>query len=479
MNVKVIIIIACSIGLLILIYFHFKILKDVSEVNTDNMEKLFSELKKDIGNTMKISIDKYVEKLKNISSDNLNQLKKISLLHRQTVTKMSNHFTETMDSERHSDINYLSDVMVHNTQNTTANKPKEYYMSEDTDTESKLKKNTSSNNINITETTKTSNTHNGLVYLLKNNSINSPILPVTSIKNNNSKSDCQKVEIVNISDQVLEPNCQSSGNSETINPCSPSNNDTSIDNKSVNPLRKSDIVMLNNVGNVLDKIKSLFSEKAQTENETLGCFDNTSQSSISKRNCDAHASGQAPPSKLDASVTEDQHLFPVPRIKGTSTRSSFDNKTMCELTDLSIDPMRLKTSPCSSFGNSKPNDYSPIILNVDNINKEQDNSINISEIDNKVISVENINKASSIHNITESSDNNSLKCKNTTNTNGLNKDNKKIILKDINEYTMKDLRDVATQLSIKISIINNENGKKKSRLYKKDELYNMISDRLK
>lgn len=139
---------------------------------------------------MKISIDKYLEKIKNISTDNFNQLKKISVLQRQTVTKMTNHFTETIDSEKHSDINYLSDIKQNTHKNKSNNYIKEYYMSEDSNTKNKYECTSSSPKLkNDTESSTTSRTYNDAVYLFTNNT---QILPIISINSENNKYDRHK-----------------------------------------------------------------------------------------------------------------------------------------------------------------------------------------------------------------------------------------------------------------------------------------------
>jgi hypothetical protein len=115
----------------------------------NNNDKIASKLQSNMINC--------VGQIKNISSDNLHQLKKITLLNHQPIRKISNHFTETDDSEIHTDIHYLSDTKnifqkskekhssdnyeKHNRKRTNANKKKNtsndkskdshYYMSED------------------------------------------------------------------------------------------------------------------------------------------------------------------------------------------------------------------------------------------------------------------------------------------------------------------------------------------------------------
>lgn len=55
-----------------------------------------------------------VRQIKGVSNDNLDQLRKITLLNHQPITKMSNHFTETDDSEVHTNLVYLSEARDNN-----------------------------------------------------------------------------------------------------------------------------------------------------------------------------------------------------------------------------------------------------------------------------------------------------------------------------------------------------------------------------
>jgi len=87
------------------------------------------------------NMNKYVSQIKGISSDNLQQLRKITLLnHQPVIRKFTNHFTETDNSEIRTDLQYLSDANIKHKPNITdANNQifekkeisHEFYMSED------------------------------------------------------------------------------------------------------------------------------------------------------------------------------------------------------------------------------------------------------------------------------------------------------------------------------------------------------------
>jgi len=134
MDYKILIILLALLFLVILIYREITTLK--CEV-MDNIEELTLEMRQTNDYTvtkLQNNMIKCVGQVKEISSDNINQLRKITELNHQPVTKIANHFTETDASEIHTDINYLSEVR--NDKDIFAH-PKtrdgNYYMSEDTD----------------------------------------------------------------------------------------------------------------------------------------------------------------------------------------------------------------------------------------------------------------------------------------------------------------------------------------------------------
>src|SRR5258706_5960082 len=90
--------------LIVLIYKELSTLKDQVDCNVVHLSSQNNvndkyELK------LQSNMDKYIAQIKNISTDNLQQLKKITLLNHQPIhrKKTSNHFTETdgSDSKSH------------------------------------------------------------------------------------------------------------------------------------------------------------------------------------------------------------------------------------------------------------------------------------------------------------------------------------------------------------------------------------------
>lgn len=143
MDYKVIIILLALLFLIILVYREVSVLKDQFGKNAGQMSLQFRQNTDKMLLKFQNNMNKYVSQIKTISSDNLQQLRKITILNHQPVTRLSNHFTETDNSEMKTDIQYLSDVREpefktskkQTEKNNTVFERKEehqYYMSEDT-----------------------------------------------------------------------------------------------------------------------------------------------------------------------------------------------------------------------------------------------------------------------------------------------------------------------------------------------------------
>lgn len=126
MDYKTILILLVVLFLIILVYREITSLRE--NINND-IETTFIVAKNENARQealLQHNMDNYLNQIKTISTDNLHQLKKITLLNHQPIInkKVSNHFTETDGTESH--INYLSD-----TKNKSHHKS-QYYMSEET-----------------------------------------------------------------------------------------------------------------------------------------------------------------------------------------------------------------------------------------------------------------------------------------------------------------------------------------------------------
>ena len=141
MDYKVIIILLALLFLIILVYREVSNLKDQMNKSTNNMSLQYRQNNDKMLVKFQNNMNKYVSQIKGISSDNLQQLRKITLLnHQPVIRKFTNHFTETDNSEIRTDLQYLSDANIKHKPNITdANNQifekkeisHEFYMSED------------------------------------------------------------------------------------------------------------------------------------------------------------------------------------------------------------------------------------------------------------------------------------------------------------------------------------------------------------
>lgn len=113
MDYKVIIILLALLFLIILVYREVSTIKDNIYKNGSVLSLQYSKNNDQMMLKFRNDMDKYVSQIKGISSDNLQQLRKITLLNHQNVTRKSaNHFTETDNSEFKTNVQYLSDSKV-------------------------------------------------------------------------------------------------------------------------------------------------------------------------------------------------------------------------------------------------------------------------------------------------------------------------------------------------------------------------------
>lgn len=143
--------------IVIVVYRELTTLKDEFINNMTNVSLLFQQKSDKMLSNLQNNMIKCVSQVKSISSDNLHQLRKITVLNNQPINRISNHFTETDDSEIHTDINYLSDnkprIFKHQISQSVQSP---YYMSEDTSSDR------SSNCISSRKLSDTSNNDNNV-----------------------------------------------------------------------------------------------------------------------------------------------------------------------------------------------------------------------------------------------------------------------------------------------------------------------------
>ena len=99
MDLKSLIILLVTLFAVILLYkevitIRHELYKDRDEVRKiidDKIDELISDINKKMAS--------HVDKLKNITFSNIKQMRKINILNNQSIRKISNHYTETDDSE--------------------------------------------------------------------------------------------------------------------------------------------------------------------------------------------------------------------------------------------------------------------------------------------------------------------------------------------------------------------------------------------
>ena len=127
MDYKTIIILFVLLLLIILIYRELLCLKDQID---QNMVHLATSTKS-TGNDSKMNLDKYITQIKNISTENLQELKKITMLNHQTIINKVNHYSEIdgsdLKSGSHSEVRKNNKIFTHPSSDGIGN----YYMSED------------------------------------------------------------------------------------------------------------------------------------------------------------------------------------------------------------------------------------------------------------------------------------------------------------------------------------------------------------
>lgn len=150
MDYKILIMLLALLFLMILLY------KEMSSIKEDiigHVGRLVSNMKSQNDKQvlqLKSNLNQCVGQIKGISTDNLQQLRKITLLNNQPITRTANHFTEVDDSDMRTDGNMLSDRMTdHVSANVKSNnknvfqesRQSHYYMSEETDRSSMISEN--------------------------------------------------------------------------------------------------------------------------------------------------------------------------------------------------------------------------------------------------------------------------------------------------------------------------------------------------
>jgi hypothetical protein len=130
MDYKIIVLLLVVLFIIVLVYREITTLKDQVDKTIMTTTIASKQLNDRHESTMQHNMDKYLSQIKTIGTDNLQQLKKITLLNHQPIIqkKTSNHFTETDGSEMKSQ----TDAKEHKDKIFEGKPESHYYMSEET-----------------------------------------------------------------------------------------------------------------------------------------------------------------------------------------------------------------------------------------------------------------------------------------------------------------------------------------------------------
>ncbi len=137
MDYKLIIFLILILLAIMFMYKEMVSLKQFINKSFVSYDKIASIKGEQLNNNIQQSVAQYINKIKTISSDNIDQLKKIHILNRQHINKVTNHFTETENmynsDDEQAEIAYLSDMnKVHDIHDKKMNmQHNELYMSSD------------------------------------------------------------------------------------------------------------------------------------------------------------------------------------------------------------------------------------------------------------------------------------------------------------------------------------------------------------
>src|SRR5271169_12008 len=95
MDVVLVILILLAIGAIILLYRQLTVLRDEIKISYTEINTHLDEHTKFLRGTMNNDLSFYVNKIRTITADSIQQVRKMNTLERQPITKSPNHFSET------------------------------------------------------------------------------------------------------------------------------------------------------------------------------------------------------------------------------------------------------------------------------------------------------------------------------------------------------------------------------------------------
>ena len=436
MDYKLLIILLLVLFLVIMIYR--EIIASKNNL-TDDTSDIFHNIKKEnlkmITNLQKNMIE-CVKQIKNVGTNNLHQLKKITELNNEPlITKISNHFSETEDSEIATDIN-CSDVknnkIINNNDNQVWSKNflnnEQYYMSDDTGSRNKTFKNSHVRNFISENTDKSPNIDDNVEHINIHDNVD-------YINNLNLK-------------QKINFNSEQTNNVEMFDmdiPIYVSNNNDSINYTDDESYESYTDDYSNEIeyNNSLSKIKDVINNSHDNnENIINNANNNDIIDSKTKENIINNANNDIIYSKSNENIINDANNDIIDSKSNENIINDANNNIINNTNDDIID--------------SKSNDI---------IENEENNS--------SLIESKTINKNNKTNDILEKKSLDLVKINEDIEKN--NNEYIKQIQNEINDdrkYKMGDLRNISKKLGLTLSYKNEKTGR--TVIYKKNDLYNNI-----
>ena len=436
MDYKLLIILLLVLFLVIMIYR--EIIASKNNL-TDDTSDIFHNIKKEnlkmITNLQKNMIE-CVKQIKNVGTNNLHQLKKITELNNEPlITKISNHFSETEDSEIATDIN-CSDVknnkIINNNDNQVWSKNflnnEQYYMSDDTGSRNKTFKNSHVRNFISENTDKSPNIDDNVEHINIHDNVD-------YINNLNLK-------------QKINFNSEQTNNVEMFDmdiPIYVSNNNDSINYTDDESYESYTDDYSNEIeyNNSLSKIKDVINNSHDNnENIINNANNNDIIDSKTKENIINNANNDIIYSKSNENIINDANNDIIDSKSNENIINDANNNIINNANDDIID--------------SKSNDI---------IENEENNS--------SLIESKTINKNNKTNDILEKKSLDLVKINEDIEKN--NNEYIKQIQNEINDdrkYKMGDLRNISKKLGLTLSYKNEKTGR--TVIYKKNDLYNNI-----
>ena len=132
MDYKLVAILSIFALIILFLYNMTKKLQKKVEKSIENIQRSQREMNKNILEQVSTNMTKCVSKIRELNNNNLHQMRRISFINQQPVTKLSNNFTETEDDLK-TDMQYLSEEPPAQKDQDEVCAANQFYMSEDSD----------------------------------------------------------------------------------------------------------------------------------------------------------------------------------------------------------------------------------------------------------------------------------------------------------------------------------------------------------